>query len=251
MPASRKQPAAAPAAASRPAPLAVPPATPRTRGTPARRLRPRVARAKRTRRKTRTCARPDEDEDEDERDLPTAPINKGISLLLQGDWDANLVCRILTVPRSAAQAGQAAGNRQARVGAECMLPHACARAQEQLVLHQRQRPRHVRLMLPATCSAPCLGRCRPRAPSTVARGGAWPDSERHVRSVEGGGRGRARARRERACAENSGQACCILRGMSRQLLALTCRSAPGAVTQESGSTERWGSKPNRERAERE
>ena len=90
-----------PAAASRPAPLAVPPATPRTRGTPARRLRPRVARAKRTRRKTRTCARPDEDEDEDERDLPTAPINDGISLLLQGDWDANLVCRILTVPRSA------------------------------------------------------------------------------------------------------------------------------------------------------
>ena len=154
-------------------------------------------------------------------------------------------------PGRLAQAGQAAGNRQARVGAECMLPHACARAQEQLVLHQRQRPRHVRLMLPATCSAPCLGRCRPRAPSTVARGGAWPDSERHVRSVEGGGRGRARARRERACAENSGQACCILRGMSRQLLALTCRSAPGAVTQESGSTERWGSKPNRERAERE
>ena len=145
------------AAASRPAPLAVPPATPRTRGTPARRLRPRVARAKRTRRKTRTCARPDEDEDEDERDLPTAPINKGISLLLQGDWDANLVCRILTVPRSAAQAGQAAGNRQARVGAECMLPHACARAQEQLVLHQRQRPRHVRLMPPATCSAPSVG----------------------------------------------------------------------------------------------
>ena len=65
---------------------------------PGRRLRPRVARATRTRRKTRTCARPDEDEDEDERDLPTAPINKGISLLLQGDWDANLVGRILTSP---------------------------------------------------------------------------------------------------------------------------------------------------------